>query len=231
MHSVHTDSYVNPGSALLTSPFSMQKRRASKRTEPRTRDETKQETRQRLIEAAASLFREQGLDSPSLDAICERAGYTRGAFYVHFRDREDIILAVSELNTQRRIESIIARSDEALDLELTIRMFAKLFEGGGYGDIGAVRLHQFLAALGRSDVLRKRHVELLHESMRRISDAARRGQGAGTVRRDLDADTIGQLLLVLVGGVEVLFEMGVRVDVKKGAEAVLEMLRPHVRKR
>ena len=51
----------------------------------------KQETREALLQAAMAEFAEKGLDLPSLDAICARAGFTRGAFYVHFRDREELV--------------------------------------------------------------------------------------------------------------------------------------------
>ncbi|MCZ7684911.1 MAG: TetR family transcriptional regulator [Sandaracinaceae bacterium] len=53
-------------------------------------------TREALVDAAAELFAEQGLTGPSLDAICAKAGFTRGAFYVHFATRDDLIAAVVE---------------------------------------------------------------------------------------------------------------------------------------
>ncbi|MBM4360960.1 MAG: TetR family transcriptional regulator, partial [Deltaproteobacteria bacterium] len=53
----------------------------------KSRAEASQETRDALIEAGMAAFASEGLDAPSLDSICERAGYTRGAFYVHFKDR------------------------------------------------------------------------------------------------------------------------------------------------
>ena len=61
-----------------------------------TRAELKAQTREALILAGITLFQEQGLDAPSLDAICEAAGKTRGAFYVHFEDREAFQVAVME---------------------------------------------------------------------------------------------------------------------------------------
>jgi AcrR family transcriptional regulator len=48
----------------------------------------KPETREALITAGMELFAKHGLDKPRLDDICEHAGFTRGAFYVHFEDRE-----------------------------------------------------------------------------------------------------------------------------------------------
>ena len=62
----------------------------------KSRDVAKQETRQALIQAGMAAFSEEGVDMPSLDAICARAGFTRGAFYVHFKDREDFFAAVVE---------------------------------------------------------------------------------------------------------------------------------------
>jgi AcrR family transcriptional regulator len=47
----------------------------------------KQGSREALVRAAEDLFIAHGFDEPSLSAICERAGYTRGVFYVHFKTR------------------------------------------------------------------------------------------------------------------------------------------------
>jgi len=41
-------------------------------------------TRQKLLDAAGLVFAEEGLDAASVEAICERAGFTRGAFYSNF---------------------------------------------------------------------------------------------------------------------------------------------------
>ena len=54
------------------------------------------ETREALIQAGLAEFAERGFDAPSLDKICARAGFTRGAFYVHFENREDFLVAVME---------------------------------------------------------------------------------------------------------------------------------------
>jgi AcrR family transcriptional regulator len=49
------------------------------KTKPR--ELAKQETREAVIRAGMAAFTEEGVDLPSLDAICARAGFTRGAFY------------------------------------------------------------------------------------------------------------------------------------------------------
>ena len=51
-------------------------------------------TRTRLIEAAERLFIRKGFDDASVDEISEAAGYSRGAFYSNFDDKEQVFLAV-----------------------------------------------------------------------------------------------------------------------------------------
>ena len=48
----------------------------------------------RLIEAAERLFIRKGFDDASVDEISETAGYSRGAFYSNFDDKEQVFLAV-----------------------------------------------------------------------------------------------------------------------------------------
>src|SRR5271157_1750048 len=59
-----------------------------------TRQESKEATRMRLIEAAETLFIRKGFDDTSVDEISELAGYSRGAFYSNFDDKEQVFLAV-----------------------------------------------------------------------------------------------------------------------------------------
>ncbi len=82
--------------------------RASREPAAWVRDESKREARKALLEAGTKLFAQEGLDGPSLDAICARAGYTRGGFYVHFPERESFIVAVMERATARFVESVLA---------------------------------------------------------------------------------------------------------------------------
>ncbi|MFN3911426.1 TetR/AcrR family transcriptional regulator [Hyphomonas sp.] len=54
------------------------------------------ETRDALMEAAFDLVRRQGLAATSVDEICAAAGVSKGAFFHHFKSKED--LAASAAN-------------------------------------------------------------------------------------------------------------------------------------
>jgi AcrR family transcriptional regulator len=51
-------------------------------------------TREALLDAAAAVFAKRGFHAASLDEIAEAAGYTRGAIYKHFADKEELLQEV-----------------------------------------------------------------------------------------------------------------------------------------
>lgn len=66
-------------------------------------------TRRRLVDAAAEVFAEVGLDAASVEAICERAGFTRGAFYSNFETKEELFLELAGIVQRERVASVRAR--------------------------------------------------------------------------------------------------------------------------
>src|SRR5262245_45301629 len=194
----------------------------------KSRDDAKRETREALIAAGIAAFAAEGIDAPSLDSICARAGYTRGAFYVHFKDRDEFLIAVMSTALERFLDIIIATGDAALDLEKTISTFVAAVESGTFPMSGGVHFHQFMAACTRSDRVRARYVEVLGEAGRRVAIAVREGQGAGTVRRDVDPEAVGLMLVALVAGVQGVIEVGfpVATVIGKAAADLTRMLRP-----
>ena len=66
-----------------------------------TRERRRQQTRDVLIAAATEVFARRGFEGAALEEIAETAGFTRGAIYKHFHDKEDLFFAVTDrLNEQ-----------------------------------------------------------------------------------------------------------------------------------
>ncbi len=62
----------------------------------------REQTRERLMAAALTAFASRGVIGASVEEICEAAGFTRGAFYSNFADKEDLVVELLryELETQ-----------------------------------------------------------------------------------------------------------------------------------
>jgi AcrR family transcriptional regulator len=71
-------------------------------------------TRQKLLDAAAQVFAEVGLDAASVEAICDRAGFTRGAFYSNFDSKDELFLELAGTVARERVQAVRAR---VLELE------------------------------------------------------------------------------------------------------------------
>ncbi|MFA9285136.1 TetR/AcrR family transcriptional regulator [Comamonas sp. SY3] len=52
--------------------------------------EQAQQNRQALLDAAAALFKERGIDGTGVADICQQAGLTQGALYKHFSDKQEL---------------------------------------------------------------------------------------------------------------------------------------------
>jgi AcrR family transcriptional regulator len=73
------------------------------------------ETRRRVVDAAFEVFCELGIRDAPVELICERAGFTRGAFYSNFASKEELFLAVYEVQMQERIDRLRAAVGAAVD--------------------------------------------------------------------------------------------------------------------
>ena len=72
------------------------------------REERKEETRAELIDAAATVFARRGFHGASVEQIAAEAGYSTGAVYWHFEDKEDLFLALYESWVSTRVAEIEA---------------------------------------------------------------------------------------------------------------------------
>jgi TetR/AcrR family transcriptional repressor of nem operon len=190
---------------------------------PRSRAEAKEASRESLIAAAMALFAEKGLDV-SLDEVCAKAGYTRGAFYVHFRDRDELIAAVMDRVGRGVIDSLIGEGDESL--ETVMARFSTRLASGTHALTreGGMRPYQLLDACARSPAIRKGYVALMDNTMGRLARILGRGQKGGAIRSDVDPRHMATLLEAVVLGLETMHDVEAKVDLQACARTLLILL-------
>jgi AcrR family transcriptional regulator len=65
-------------------------------------------TRERVLDAARDVFAERGVFGGSVEDICVRAGFTRGAFYSNFADKDDVLRALIDREHARLLAHLDA---------------------------------------------------------------------------------------------------------------------------
>jgi len=68
-----------------------------------TPDRRRAMTRQHLLEAAAIVFARHGFHGATLDEVSATAGFTKGAVYSNFKNKDDLFLALLEDRTDRQL--------------------------------------------------------------------------------------------------------------------------------
>jgi len=86
-----------------------------------TREESKEMTRLRLIDAAERLFVRRGFDDASVEEISEMAGYSRGAFYSNFDNKNQVFLAVIDRRRPKALDDILQQVSEPVERIAAVR--------------------------------------------------------------------------------------------------------------
>ena len=74
--------------------------------QPLTPERRRQQTREHLLAAAAEVFAQRGFHGASLDEVAAVAGFTKGAVYSNFKNKEDLFLALFRANYEREMQAL-----------------------------------------------------------------------------------------------------------------------------
>jgi AcrR family transcriptional regulator len=192
-----------------------------------SRAESKQATRKALLEAGLQELIEHGLDVPSLDSICARAGYTRGAFYVHFKDRGDFFVAVLDWILTGVLDAVTGEHSQA-SLRDATENFGRYLATGEWPMVGKFPFgtHRVAEAISRSPLLRERWHQVYRESVARMAKLVERAQSDGEVRRSLNPQHVAELMVTLGMGAMGLQDMGVVLTQAQLGSGLWELLEP-----
>ena len=124
-------------------------------------------TRTTLVEAASEVFADKGFYGASLEEIAEVAGFTRGAIYSNFGNKEELLYAVIDHFIDRQLQDFAAATmdADAGDPVEDARAAAGIFGRGmrQSRSITALELELRLAAL-RDPEVRQRLAQLERET-------------------------------------------------------------------
>lgn len=151
---------------------------------PTKRELHSRETRYRIIDAAEELFNAYGYDRVSVKDISEKAGVTTGALYHHFKNKDDLMLAVFADHNRSfaKLSERFAESDDPVgDLEwfLCDYMVKRIKDDG--------------ADFTRHRVLKFFHYEPKTDFDYCLQAIARRGLEVGAFRGGVPADDLYDL--------------------------------------
>lgn len=154
-------------------------------------------TRKRILQAAASVFREQGYASSSLREIADRAGMQAGSLYYHFNNKEALAEAVMDegvYSAQHAAESAIKTLEPDADpldqIEAAFRGHLHyLLEASDFA-VATLRMLQ-----QTPEAIRDRHMKKQRAFGQFYARLFRQAQEGGFIRADFHLSALRMLLL------------------------------------
>jgi AcrR family transcriptional regulator len=142
-------------------------------TERWTRERRLQHTRNLLLDAAEELIIQEGLGEASLGDIADTVGYTRGAIYSQFGNKEGMFLAVIERHRQRFLDGftdVLASFQrfEDLDVDELATRWRQLSSADAEG--AATLEYELTLFLMRNPQARERVAAQRNDTVRWLSD-------------------------------------------------------------
>lgn len=160
-------------------------------------------TRQRLVGRAFEEIHRHGFRAASLDSILADAGVTKGALYHHFGTKADLGYAVVDEIVRPLVESGWRAVLEAPDpVDGAIRLIRERLRAGGEAALTlGCPFNNLVQEMSPVDEgFRQRLAAILEDWREATARALRRGQKAGTVRRDVDARVAAVFIIASVEG-------------------------------
>jgi AcrR family transcriptional regulator len=151
-----------------------------------TRQESRLVTRAALVKAAEEVFLNEGFEHASVERITEAAGFSRGAFYSNFRDKEELALAVIEKRCQELAQALrkLHRISDSIERRAAIRVwFLKQCRETAWI---ALRLEFNRRARGKPQVARWL-AELCRQEIRTCADPLVQEYTSGSVSAEIPA--------------------------------------------
>ncbi len=155
-----------------------------------------QKTRSDILVAGARLFSLHGYSETGLNDILESTSISKGAFYYHFKSKQDLAVAVLEKlrsDYEREVfEPVRARPDPAERMKTLLETLAELSESGRWDNCRLLgRLTQEFAR--SEDELGEEAAEALKWLIDFWAEIIEDAQGAAVLRDDIAAKPLAEL--------------------------------------
>jgi AcrR family transcriptional regulator len=164
-----------------------------------TRKQQAEQTRQKLFDTAMSLFDKRGYDRVTVDDICAKAGVSKGAFYNHFKSKDQVVL-----ETFMQADNYYEQVFPMLEQEETYLGKAMVFARAALANIERtgvmvmrISYHGQIAPGLKSTPIASRERALYQLTEVLVEE----GQASGEIRSDLPSSMIAENIIHAIRGI------------------------------
>lgn len=177
--------------------------------EPLTPERRRQQTREHLLAAAAQVFAERGFHGATLDAVAAAAGFSKGAVYSNFKNKEDLFLALLEASYSTEMESLRATLEASeVPPEARLTDFLPVVLGGtNHGllpEDWAVLYMEFALFAMRNPVAQRKLAEFDNAAVAEVADLIKQERRRWGLEELESAERTARIIQALFRGISLM---------------------------
>ncbi|MOA18894.1 Fatty acid metabolism regulator protein [compost metagenome] len=180
-----------------------------------------------LIRSGMKVLCERGYTQTTVDDIANEAGFSKGAFYVHFKSKEDFMLEMIEYRAIIRSEWTIAlrrKGNESLE-ELVSAAVDQVFEYLQQTPEWSRVYIDFFTQSRNNEAVREKYKEYYGRWLEEYAAYIRELQEQQLINQELSADFYARTIYALLEGMIVQWNIyGEQPDKRRFLQAVLRLL-------
>lgn len=161
---------------------------------------SREETRQKLLDAALQVFSRNGYERATVDEIVREAGFSKGAFYVHFETKEDLFWEMLEERITAQQETFRQVVDHSLSVAENERRILEQALNMSAHPLGPAVILEFTAHGMRNDKVREQLARMYERWHTFVVETLTAGQELGVVRKDIDLSLLASTIMALFEG-------------------------------
>lgn len=142
------------------------------------KERQRQQREQLILHASEEILLEKGYHEMSMDEVAARVGIAKGTLYLHFSRKEDLVLALLELQMQ----AILQNAQEAVSAPGSVRSRLETLLATSYMRLKGEHGRLFYALFGAVELrplLRSRHHALLDQLLSSLEVLLDEGKASG----------------------------------------------------
>jgi AcrR family transcriptional regulator len=165
-----------------------------------SRKEKQEQTRAAIIDAAAALFAEHGVEGTSMEAIARHAGLTQGAIYSNFGSKAELWWAIADRMSRTLDLKELLSADRSLGEELAGvgRAVWQLLQTASRTEL--LLAHEFDLFLMRRPRERAKYARQVRADQRRLAAQLERGAAQRGEPLPMDAERLARTIETVAFG-------------------------------
>ncbi len=190
----------------------------------------RQETRNKILNTASFFFAQKGYDGTGVAEICQEANISKGAFYYHFRSKEEVFLELINSWLEQLEENLKEIDSKSSDVpETLVQMSFALKEIFQFPDRQAPLFLELWVKASREETIREITLAPYRKYQQIFARLMEEGIKEGSIK-NFDPHEGAQAILSLASGMFLQGLLDPEMEWEKTAPRVLNIILEGIRK-